>query len=556
MEYLNKKVYNTHMKLMHEEIAKIAGNYFRYMAKNFPVMCSNDEFCFFPRAKESLLYLDRLDSMDQEKIKQDLTYVEALLSRMHNLKDINRDLDTEIDAQLLKQSMNSFLREFGRAKSWQSDPTIYIRIYLLGIEQLVTKLKSGKAAPSKELASRIKKGIRLFEEARRNLKDIPELYKTTALELAASSLDYVRKELSEFLKKRLSKRASSELTKDAVSSLEHFRTFLKKKPTQKHFLKDRRLLEDLLKTSYSYDKRGLEEIFDIASEEYGRTLEEMKDISSAIKPSKKWRDILSNYNLKIKDPEKLLKIYSGQINKLKKFLIKEEVITIPKSQKILVEKTPGFFLPIRQTAFYRSPLTRGEGERALFYVTVLLSQDKKLLLKPFSNIHDEYIFVTAHETYPGHHLLDSKRKSLKNKIRRSVESALFYEGWASYVERLIDGLGYIKDPRQRLIGLKRQAWRAVRTMMDTGLRINRFSMEEAEKKLKDLGYHPRIVKSMVRHYALTYGYQLCYTVGKFEFERLREKFMPAFGMKKFHDLLLDSGEISFDLLEKKLEENV
>jgi len=530
---------------MNKVITDIAEDYFKYMAENFPVMCSEDEFYLFPRTKEAFLFLDRLDVLQKDNITQHLSYVKKLLKKIEKLKLNDFGLDETIDTQLLKQSMNSFIMDFELTKIWCKDPSIYIKIFILGIDQIVSKLSLARTVCLDALASRIKKGIYLLKEAQHNLSNVPTLYKNTTMEIIASSISYLKKELNGFLKDRLPEKHYSKLIKDAIRACEEFKLFLVKQSSQDEYIKDRGYLENLLKNNYSYGERSLEEIFNIACEEHRSTLKEMRRISSAMKPSRKWQGVVSKYYLKIDDPEKLLGTYSKEIDKLKDFLTEKDVLTIPQSQEIFVRQTPRYLKPIRQTASYNSPLTKDRRERAFFYVTVDL---------PIGNIHDEYIFVTAHETYPGHHLLDAKRRALKNSIRCNTESALFYEGWASYSERLIDELEYIKTPEQNLIGLKRQAWRAVRAMLDVGLRTKKYTLDDAASALVELGYDQGMVLGMVKHYALTCGYQLCYTIGKFEFENLKTKFMPKLGMKKFHDLVLSEGEIPFDLLEKKLEE--
>jgi uncharacterized protein (DUF885 family) len=322
-----------------------------------------------------------------------------------------------------------------------------------------------------------------------------------------------------------------------------FVTFLKNKSGGKETFKSRELLEDLLTSGFSY-KRSLEEIFEIASEEYRKTRLQLKKAANHIQPSKSWQRILSEYNLKVSNKKQLLSLYSAQIINLKDFLIRRSLISIPKTQNIRVEQTPVYLEPIRASASYSCPLTGNQKEPAFFYVSVDGIRE---------NIHQEYIFVTAHETFPGHHLLDSIRRGDKNPIRQQIESPLFYEGWAAYAERLIDEFGYINDLRQRIIGLRRQAWRAIRAKLDVGIRINKIKLSDAEKDLRWLGYSPSRVKAMLQHYLLTPGYQLCYTIGKFEIEKLKKKFAPKMGLKNFHDCLLTGGQIPFDLLEKRME---
>jgi len=524
-------------------VLRVGREYFEYMAGAFPVMCSNDEFYYLPQIESSLLYLDRLDSFAPSAIKHALSRVQVLMKKLDKLKTQNNSLDTQIDCQLLHQSMATFLREFGKVKIWQKDPTIYIKIYLFGIDQLVSKLHLDRHVRLDSLESRVKQAKRLFKEAESNLKKIPKLYKETALKLIASAVNYLNG-------------LPMELSKEAKKPLESFEVFLKKAPSAKsEFFNDRKLLEELLETNYSYTQRSLEEIFDIAEAEYKCTLEEMKGISKGV-TSKNWQKYLSSYYVNVNTAPQLLRLYNNQIKRLKRFLIKKDIISIPKSRPIIVKNTPLYLIPIRQTASCASRVSQDNRDSSHFYVTIHLSPDKKHLLKQLSHIHNEYIFVSAHETFPGHHLLDSTRLSQVNPIRRSIESPLFYEGWASYAERLIDSLGYVQDPKQRLVGLKRQAWRAVRSMLDVGLRIGKLTMKGAGRELAKLGYHKKLVEPMVKHYAETYGYQLTYAVGKFEFERLRNRFAPEFGLKKFHDLALENGEASFELLEKKLEDSL
>ena len=77
--------------------------------------------------------------------------------------------------------------------------------------------------------------------------------------------------------------------------------------------------------------------------------------------------------------------------------------------------------------------------------------------------------------------------------------------------------------------------------------------QDAEKELLGLGYSVSRVKLMLKNYLLTPGYQLCYTIGKFEIEKLKKRFVVKMGLKNFHDSLLSGGQLPFDLVEKKMD---
>jgi uncharacterized protein (DUF885 family) len=137
-----------------------------------------------------------------------------------------------------------------------------------------------------------------------------------------------------------------------------------------------------------------------------------------------------------------------------------------------------------------------------------------------------------------------------------VESALFYEGWACYSEQLLDEFGYTNQPRQQLVQLKRQLWRALRAVLDVKLQTERIGVMEAARQIENLGFSPERAQRQVRRFALTPGYQSCYFLGSHEILRLRNEFASRTGLKLFHDNLLEGGEIPFCLVERRLQETV
>ncbi|MCW0215521.1 MAG: DUF885 domain-containing protein [Pseudonocardia sp.] len=81
-----------------------------------------------------------------------------------------------------------------------------------------------------------------------------------------------------------------------------------------------------------------------------------------------------------------------------------------------------------------------------------------------------------HEGVPGHHLqlaqwaLCSDRLSTLQTTEVGMVSANV-EGWALYAERLMDELGYVTDPGERLGYLDAQMMRAIRVIIDIGMHL-------------------------------------------------------------------------------------
>ena len=80
-----------------------------------------------------------------------------------------------------------------------------------------------------------------------------------------------------------------------------------------------------------------------------------------------------------------------------------------------------------------------------------------------------------HEGVPGHHLQRAYallRSDLLNRWQRLACWVSGHgEGWAMYAERLMDELGYLRDPANKLGMLDAQALRAARVVVDIGMHL-------------------------------------------------------------------------------------
>ena len=81
-----------------------------------------------------------------------------------------------------------------------------------------------------------------------------------------------------------------------------------------------------------------------------------------------------------------------------------------------------------------------------------------------------------HEGVPGHHLQVGQatyNKAQLNTWRRSAGTSGHAEGWALYAERLMEQLGYLDDPADRLGMLDGQRMRAARVVLDIGVHLEK-----------------------------------------------------------------------------------
>jgi len=303
-------------------------------------------------------------------------------------------------------------------------------------------------------------------------------------------------------------------------------------------------LKKILAISLSYPKSP-DEILEIAQYAYPKTQEKLRALARKIDRCKTWNLIIYDQLFSVSSPAEVMQLFQKEIENLRRFFYSHDVIPFPSQEKVTVLQTPSYLQSLRATASYRAPLTGSTKGHGMFYITPEKG-DLQLI-----SAHCPYL--SAHETYPGHHILDYLRICQSNPIRRQIESPLFYEGWACYAEQLLDELGYVRDLRRQVIGLKRQLWRILRSILDVNLHTGRVTLKEAAKEIESLGFSPQRAQRQVRRFALTPGYQSCYFMGSHEILRLRQGFVSTAGLRTFHDVLLGGGQLPFHLLERRLQ---
>jgi hypothetical protein len=333
--------------------------------------------------------------------------------------------------------------------------------------------------------------------------------------------------------------------REVLEAWEGYKAELLQLPSSDSFAIGEDGLRKILAISLGYPKSP-GEILEIAHYVYRKTEEKIRALARKIDSRKSWNRILYEGLPSVSSPMEVMKLFQKEVKSLRRFFYSQDIVTFPLGEKLAVLQTPSYLQSLRATASYRAPVTGNTKSHGIFYITPG-KEDLRLI-----SSHCPYL--SAHETYPGHHILDHLRIHHSNPIRRQIESPLFYEGWACYAEQLLDELGYIQDPRQQLIGLKRKLWRSLRAALDVELQMGKITLAQGAKKIETVGYSSKRAERQIRRFALTPGYQLCYSIGMYEILRMRKRFSSHSALKPFHDILLGGGQLPFHLVERRLED--
>lgn len=193
------------------------------------------------------------------------------------------------------------------------------------------------------------------------------------------------------------------------------------------------------------------------------------------------------------------------------------------------------------------------GRRGGYYLVNTYALDKRPLY--------QLAALTAHEAAPGHHHQNALRQEITGvpDFRRAFYPHAFGEGWGLYSEKLGVELGIYDTPYDHFGRLSYEMWRACRLVIDTGIHSQGWSREEALAYLADntaLSLHN--VRTEVDRYIAWPGQALAYKMGELKILELRrraeESLGSRFDIREFHDLVLSTGGVTLNILDRQVRD--
>jgi uncharacterized protein (DUF885 family) len=286
----------------------------------------------------------------------------------------------------------------------------------------------------------------------------------------------------------------------------------------------------------------------------------MADLAREMDPDKMVAEMIEESKQDHPKAGELLDVYRQAMDEARQVVIDRDIVSIPKGEQIRIEPTPAFVRPIIPYAAYMPPGFLEPDQEGIFVVTPVDEDadpeqaEQRLRGHPLASIP-----VTAlHEAYPGHHLqltFANQVGSLPRKLGGFL-STLFIEGWAFYCEELMEELGYINQPIQKLARLQAQLWRAARIVLDVSLHTGEATVEEAiDFLVEQAGLERDDATAEIRRYTQTPTQPQSYLMGKLQILEIVEEYKrhsPDASLREMHDAILSCGSLPPRLMRMAL----
>jgi len=496
----------------------------------------------------------------QEKMLRDA------LAELEALDPTSWSRDAQIDFTLIRQLAKSFQRGFEKTRDHERSPGMYLDEALGGVFLLLMRNFAPLRVRMKSVVGRLAEVPRVLSQGKENLipERVPKVWAEVAIEGGKRSLVLFRTviPLLSLRTPRLlprafrASRAASAAVRDYVAFLE--REILPR--AEGEFAAGKELFEEILREDHFLDYTA-DELLARGWKIFQDTKALMETVAAKVAPGKTAREILDEAKKNHPKRGELLSVYRKEVERVRRFVQEKGIATIPPGESLTVQATPPSMRPVIPYAAYMMPGPLEQKQEGIFLVTPVdrwmprQVQEEKLQGHNYAKIP----VTCLHEAYPGHHLqlvyANRYTKTLPRKLG-SVLSSLFVEGWAFYCEELMEELGYIREPVQKLARLKDQLWRAARIILDVSLHTGKMTVEEAIQFLVDeVGLERANAQAEVYRYTSAPTQPLSYLIGKLEILSVIEEYKrrnPGVPLREMHDAILSCGSLPPKLLRERL----
>jgi uncharacterized protein (DUF885 family) len=508
---------------------------------------------------------DRLADYSKAGLERQRGEVKGAMEEFASFDTASFDTDARIDQRLMVQVSKSILRDLEKFKSHLRNPGTYSDECMGGVFLLLIKEFAPLEERLEKALGRLRAIPEVLAQGKENIRpqEVPPVWNEVALESSQQGLP-----LFTVLIPALAQQAPK-LTADlnaasqnAAKAFEDYARFLKETVGPKargDFGAGKQLFEEMLRENHMLDYSA-EALLKTGWRLFEETDKAMAELAQRIDRHKTARELLETAKADHPKADELLDVYRREMARAREFVVSRDIATIPEGESLKIEPTPPYLRGIMPYAAYMMPGPLEKMQQGIFLVTPVDPQSPKEEQeeKLKGHYYGKLPVTALHEAYPGHHLqlvYANGVGSLPRKLGAFI-STLFIEGWAFYCEELMEQLGYIDQPMQRLGRLSDQLWRAARIILDVSLHTKNMTVQEGiDFLVNKCGLEPSNARAEVRRYTGTPTQPMSYLIGKLEIVKLITEYKnrhPQASLKQVHDAVLSCGSLPPRLMRERL----
>jgi uncharacterized protein (DUF885 family) len=502
-----------------------------------------------------------LDDYSPLGIEEARKFYQEFQSRFAALDQNGLDKEQKADLQIINDNIGLQLLEFDTIQSYKHNPTVYVELAGNAVFVPYMLKYAPKEKRFRHIVNRLEKMPALFEQAKANLVDAPEVWNRVAREENDGNIDMIdktlRAEVPDSEKDDYNKAADQ-----ALAALKGFNSWLETTLSKK--TSDWRLGKEKYAKKFQYvldAGKTPEELLAGAEADLKATREEMAKLAAP----KTVKQALDEIAARHPTPEMYFAQARKDLDEARDFVRMKDLLTLPTRSNLEVTETPEFMRGIYAVGGF-NPAPALEPQLGAFYWITPIPKNwpadrVQSKLREYNNYGLQEL--TIHEAMPGHYVQFEYANDVLPESRRLLRNlwgnGAYVEGWAFYTQQMMSDEGYLNNSKELRLTFYKQALRA---LANTILDVRRQTMGMTDQQALDLmindTYQEKEEATAKLQRAQLSSCQLpTYYAGWKGWLAARDRYKQAqgsnFSLHAFHDRALRESAVPIPLLQTLLQ---
>jgi uncharacterized protein (DUF885 family) len=497
-----------------------------------------------------------LDDFSPAGMDRQRQFCSGIQNRASALDAAKLDKEQKADLEIIKSNAGLCLLELNTIQSFKHNPTVYVELvgnalftpYMLNYAPLEQRFD--------HITRRLEKVPALFEQAKANLTDAPEVWNRVAREENDGNIPLIDKTLRDAAPESR-KAAYSGAAAKAIASVHDFNAFLKDKLSA--HVSDWRLGKEKYDQKFALvlaSGHPPEELLSAAEAELKTVRAEMaklaapQTVQQALDAIARQHPTRENYIAKARE----------MLAQATAFVKQKDLLTLPPRANLQVIETPEFLRGIYGVGGFNQAPALEPQLGAFYWITPIAANWSAARAESKLREYNDYGLqeLTIHEAMPGHYVQLEYANDVQPVPRRLLRTLFangpYVEGWGVYSQQLMSEAGYLDGSKGLWLTFYKQALRVLaNTILDVRLQTKGMTDQQALDLMTNDTYQEREEATAKLQRAQLSSCQLpTYFVGWKGWLDVREGYKKqkgaAFSLKEFHERALKESSVSLPAL--------
>ena len=504
---------------------------------------------------------DLLDDYSAAGLEQQRGFCKGIQDRARAMDAARLDKEQNADLDIVKSNTGLCLLELNTIQSFKHNPTVYVE--LVGTALFTPYMLNYAPVEQRfdQITHRLEKVPTLFEQAKANLTDAPEVWNRVAREENDGNIDLIDKTLRAAAPAS-KKAAYSAAAEKALAAARDFNAFLKDKLSAK--TSDWRLGKEVYAQKFALvlaSGRTPKQLLAAAEDDLKTVRAEMaklaapQTVAQALDAAARQHPTRDNY----------MPAAKKMLTEATAFVKQKDLLTLPVRSNLQVVETPEFLRGIYGVGGF-NPAPALEPQLGAFYwITPLPKSWSAARAESKLREYNDYGLqeLTIHEAMPGHYVQFEYANDVQPVPRRLLRTIFsntpYVEGWGVYAQQLMSDAGYLDNSKGLRLTFDKQILRVLaNTILDVRLQTMGMTDQQAlDLMIKDTFQEKEEATAKLQRAQLSSCQLPTYFVGWRGWLDVREGYKKAkgtaFSLKDFHERALKESGVPLPALAGLLE---